>query len=97
MTDAPERIWIWSDKGGISGGWYIEPTFVDDVAFIRADLTPSPEVVAELVEALRLADDALTEAEAILGGEYGDFYAPLCSTIIDLRKRLSVLAKLGGL
>lgn len=46
---------------------------------------------AGLREALNLADAALTEAEAILGGEYGDHYGPLCETMLDLRDRIAAL------
>jgi len=47
---------------------------------------------AERLEAaLRLADDALTEAEAILGGEYGDHYGPLCDTMLKLRGHIAAL------
>jgi hypothetical protein len=41
------------------------------------------------VEALRMADTALYEAEAILGGEYGDLYGPLCDQISKLRATLA--------
>ena len=47
---------------------------------------------AGLREALNLADDALTEAEAILGGEYGDHYGPLCETMLDLQGRIAALS-----
>jgi hypothetical protein len=50
------------------------------------------EARAERLEAaLRLADDALTEAEAILGGEYGDHYGPLCDTMLKLRGHIAAL------
>lgn len=40
-----------------------------------------------LEEALHLAVRALAEAEAILGGEYGDHYGPLCEMMIELGKK----------
>jgi hypothetical protein len=40
-------------------------------------------------EALEKAVAALTEAEAILGGEYGDHYAVLCQQMIDLRSAIT--------
>ena len=43
----------------------------------------------QALETLSLADDALYEAEAILGGEYGDQYGPLCETMIKLRATLA--------
>jgi hypothetical protein len=45
------------------------------------------------VEALQMADTALYEAEAILGGEYGDFYGPLCDQISKLR---AIIAEIEG-
>lgn len=38
----------------------------------------------EAVEVLGKSRKALEEAEAILGGEYGDRYGPLCEMMIDL-------------
>jgi hypothetical protein len=43
---------------------------------------------------LQKADDALTEAEAILGGEYGDQFGPLCEMMVALRRELAALATL---
>lgn len=40
--------------------------------------------VAELLAALTEAMHALHEAEAILGGEYGDHYGPFCEQMIKL-------------
>jgi len=40
-------------------------------------------------EAVRKAVAALEEAEAILGGEYGDHYGVLCQRMIDLREALT--------
>lgn len=46
-------------------------------------------------EALRAiltkADGALHEAEAILGGEYGDHYSVLCDRMLDIRSSISAL------
>lgn len=47
--------------------------------------------VKALTEALSVADDALAEAEAILGGEYSDHYQPLCDTMTDLRNKIAAL------
>ena len=47
--------------------------------------------VKALAEALNSADDALTEAEAILGGEYGDHYQTLCDTMTGLRNKIAAL------
>jgi hypothetical protein len=49
------------------------------------------KVAVEAVEVLGTADDALTEAEAILGGEYGDSYGPLCETMLKLRRQIETL------
>lgn len=38
----------------------------------------------DLLEALQIAVKALHEAEAILGGEYGDHYGPFCEMMIKL-------------
>ena len=78
MTDAPERIWAWENHDGLgsSRGWNLQTSF-NAQEYIRADLSPSPEVVKELVEALRwysgdpssqgdVARDALAKLE---GGE----------------------------
>ena len=40
-------------------------------------------------EALEKAVAALTEAEAILGGEYGDHYTVLCQQMLDLRSAIT--------
>lgn len=57
----------------------------------RADLAAERE--RKLVEVLGLADDALTEAEAILGGEYGDHYQSLCDTMLTLRTKIASLSE----
>ena len=49
MSDAPERIWM-AKNGGLPTGNYPQG---DKVQYIRADLAPSADKVAELVEALR--------------------------------------------
>lgn len=59
---------------------------------LRAQLAEAQKREAGLREALKLADAALTEAEAILGGEYGDHYGPLCETMLDLRCRIAALS-----
>lgn len=62
-------------------GWKIS-----DDARIEAEIK-----LAKAVEALGLADDALYEAEAILGGEYGDHYGPLCEMMMKLRATLAAI------
>ena len=47
----------------------------------------------DLLEALKLAMDALTEAEAILGGEYGDHYYVLCEMMMKLRSQADAVIK----
>ena len=47
-------------------------------------LPEGPSVADEMAEALRVAIDALHEATAILGGEYGDHYQPLCDKMASL-------------
>lgn len=49
---------------------------------VRSTTQPSAELI-------RLAVSALREAEAILGGEYGDTYAVLCETMFKLESALS--------
>lgn len=58
---------------------------VIDAAFIVTAVNTYP-AVAELVKALELSLDTLHEAEAILGGEYGDHYGPLCEKMIELEE-----------
>lgn len=77
--------------------------FGETVEFVRTDLHDATKVqlaecearLRKAMGALRLADDALTEAEAILGGEYGDMYGPLCETMLELRDVLAEIKK-GG-
>lgn len=59
MSDMPERIWATEDADYCTK-W---PTPHSKVEYIRADLSPSPEVVKELVGALELADAALSGAD----------------------------------
>lgn len=54
----------------------------------------SSKAEGEMREALEKAVAALEEAEAILGGEYGDHYAVLCERMFGLRAALS--PKEGG-
>lgn len=54
----PERIVAWAYYGDLENGrWSKADT--GGVPFVRADLSPSPEVVKELVEALRITRDRL--------------------------------------
>ena len=59
------------------------------VAANQALATENARLVKRDAEARRTldkADSALTEAEAILGGEYGDHYGPFCEMMEDLRE-----------
>ncbi len=47
--------------------------------------------IAELREVLKLYDDALTEAEAIFGGEYADRYGPMFELAMKARDAQSAL------
>jgi len=67
---------------------YAEELAKDQVDLCR-QLIAAEAKLAKAVEALRMADTALYEAEAILGGEYGDFYGPLCEHISKLRATLA--------
>ena len=42
--------------------------------------------------ALTLYEDALTEAEAIFGGEYGDHYGPMCEMAFAARDARTLAA-----
>lgn len=59
MTEAPERIWAYPWTGKTNEGQWQTFEAVGSTLFVRADLSPSPEVVKELVEALRQAHEAL--------------------------------------
>lgn len=59
---------------------------------LAAELAEARAQEAALRKALDDADSALTEAEAILGGEYGDHYGPLCEMMLGLRAKISALA-----
>ena len=86
MTEAPERIWATSDNR--NGSWTCEEMpakwGAKTTAYIRADLSPSPEVVKELVEA----------AKAVLGNtnENGEGVV----LIVHLLRLRAILAKLEG-
>ncbi len=82
------------------GGWESRSRKIErEVEYVRADLFDAVKAerdtlearVKALEEALNSADDALTEAEAILGGEYGDHYQTLCDTMIGLRDKIAAL------
>lgn len=55
----------------------------------RRDLPSLLSHIAGLEETTAMAVSALEEAEAILGGEYGDFYGVLCERMAKLRSALS--------
>ena len=83
------------------GGWLANLLDEDDwptaERYLNAAVVAAVKAEAERDAAnalLRLADDALTEAEAILGGEYGDHYATLCETMIELRGKIAARAAL---
>ena len=57
-----------------------------ELAWRNAALRPS--LAAPTAETVQLAISALREAEAILGGEYGDTYAVLCETMFKLERAL---------
>ena len=48
----------------------------------------------EAERVLRMAVVALEEAEAILGGEYGDHYSTLCNRMIELKDAAALLDKI---
>ena len=72
-----------------TGKWAIEP---QNVTIARQCLALMDRVEA-LEGALKTASWCLTETEAILGGEYGDHYGPLCEKMLELRNQI---AALGG-
>lgn len=104
-ANAPERIKAWMQPYFSEiGSWsttrypevtieYVLATHCDElVAAAKADGAREAQAkIARLMEALDLADTALTEAEAILGGEYGDQYQTLCDNMIELRDRITAL------
>ena len=58
MSEAPERIWAWRESPNDSGSWDeagCRTKFPDDVEYVRADMAPSPEVLAQVREALEKA------------------------------------------
>lgn len=61
------------------------PVTQDQVNHLQHDRAALLALVNALVAALEKAMDALHEAEAILGGEYGDHYGVLCQYMLDLR------------
>lgn len=100
MSEAPERIGLVSNGLGGFALWNREDNKFDPaIEYVRADLFDAMKAghdalearVKELTEALSVADYALLEAEAILGGEYSDHYQPLCDTMTDLRNKIAAL------
>jgi hypothetical protein len=87
------RIVVDQMTAGFGGkGFYATSIFSNDTA--KAILSTNEKLTAEnarLREALDAADSALHEAEAVLGGEYGDHYGPLCEKILKLRSQLAAL------
>lgn len=81
MADMPAKIWAYT--GEISAFITEQPRSASEFfqEYRRADL------VEQMAAALRAAQLALSEAEAILGGEYGDHYAVLCDRVLDLTNK----------
>lgn len=65
--------------------WSDDNELVCDIVYEKAD-AHLMSAAKEMFEALKLAVGALEEAEAILGGEYGDHYATLCEKMLSLRE-----------
>lgn len=57
----------------------------------EAEVSRLAEENGKLRQGLNLADAALTEAEAILGCEYGDHYGVLCERMLNLRAAIASL------
>jgi len=85
-----------ASRGGLEyrAGDYVKAAQDDEEADYRARIAAALDVgpILALVGALTKADAALTEAEAILGGEYGDQYGPLCEMMMALRDDIAALA-----
>ena len=56
-------------------------------------LTEARRAEAAALTTIELADQALEEAEAILGGEYGGLYGPFCAQMGELRHRIRALRR----
>lgn len=99
MSNLPERIkaWPWNNHT-YAGQWHVNGRG-ETTEYVRKDLFDAVKTdrdtlearVKALTEALSVADYALLEAEAILGGEYSDHYQPLCDTMTDLRNKIAAL------
>ena len=63
--------------------------FQREYDLLRSALREREGMVMVPRDAWKLALNALTEAEAILGGEYGDTYGVLCQTICELESKLA--------
>ena len=102
MTDAPERIWAFRTADFIAGiecgSWTEIEAAKGSTLFIRADLTPSPEVVKELVEAAKAFRHAVcgdTGFAAAVRLHSGNAY-PWPSLDLADEWLTAVLAKLEG-
>ena len=74
----------------------LERMGIDDLRTVPVDdpwaLAAAIRAALAQREALVAAMAALEEAEAILGGEYGDSYGVLCELMLDLRYKIAALA-----
>lgn len=59
-----------------------------DAYNLRANTSNDDVKLKKAMDTLRLADLALREATAILGGEYGDHYGVLCEQMINLQNAI---------
>lgn len=79
----PARIWAEDTRD--YGAWFERKRDEYAVEYIRAD------IAEQMAEALRTARLALHEAEAILGGEYGDYHSVLCELMLSLDQRANAV------
>lgn len=102
-TKAPERIWAETISHSllhawVEGNWHSDEGAFGGVQYIRADLTPSPEVVKELVDAAKAFRHAVcgdTGFAAAVRLHSGNAY-PWPSLDLADEWLTAVLAKLEG-
>lgn len=63
----------------------------DQIADMEATIIEQGERIAALEKALDTYEDALTEAEAIFGGEYDNHYGPMCRMAFAARDARAAL------